>query len=293
MRGRHAGRQRQAIDWRWPGAIFLVALAVRLIALFQSRHDPFFAHPIIDSATYDRMAWDYARGWPLWNAAAGREAGRGGDIWIWQPPLYPWLLGLFYRAAGHTLVGARVVQAAIGAGACVLLYAIGLRTFDRRVARGAALTMAVYGPLVYFDGEILPPSVYVALLLAALLATLVADAHGGKRWWGIAGAFFGLAAVARPDILAFLPFVLLWMLWGRRAEWPSRARAIAGGMPPGGRDLADRNHRPIETGMCLTTGCRSRPMAASISISATIPRPIAPWRSVRVSTGTGSSTSPF
>jgi len=140
-------RQRQEIDWRWPAVVFLVALAVRLIALFQSRHDPFFAHPIIDSATYDRMAWDYARGRPLWDGA------------FWQPPLYPWLLGLFYKLAGHALLGARIVQAIVGALSCVLLYAIGRRAFDRKVAAGAALTMAVYGPLVYFDGEILPPSV--------------------------------------------------------------------------------------------------------------------------------------
>ena len=198
----------------WPGAVFLVALAVRLIVVLQSRHDPFFAFPIIDSATYDRMAWDYARGRALSDGA------------YWQPPLYPWLLGLFYRVAGHALLGARVVQAAIGAGACVLLYAIGLRTFDRRVAIGAALAMAVYGPLVYFDGEILPPNLYVALALAALLATLVADARGGKRWWAAAGLLFGLAAVARPDILAFVPLVLVWMLW-RREAWRARGLAAA------------------------------------------------------------------
>ena len=141
---------------------------MRLIALFQSRHDPFFAHPIIDSATYDRMAWDYARGRPLWDGA------------FWQPPLYPWLLGLFYKLAGHALLGARIVQAIVGALSCVLLYAIGRRAFDRKVAAGAALTMAVYGPLVYFDGEILPPSVYLGLTLAAVTARVIVDSVAGR-----------------------------------------------------------------------------------------------------------------
>jgi 4-amino-4-deoxy-L-arabinose transferase-like glycosyltransferase/Tfp pilus assembly protein PilF len=208
---RPARRHRQTVDWRWPGAIFLLAVLVRLIVLYQSRHDPFFASPIIDSATYDRMAWDYARGRPLWDGA------------FWQPPLYPWLLGLFYKLAGHALLGTRIVQAIVGALSCVLLYAIGRRAFDRRVAAGAALTMAVYGPLVYFDGEILPPCVYLALTLVALLVTLVAEAQSGRRWWFLAGALIGLAALARPDVLVFAGAVGLWTLFAPGDHPRSRA----------------------------------------------------------------------
>ena len=127
-RRRPKSKQRQAREhndgtgvrlWIFPLAIFGLALLVRLIYLLQYRTNPFFDFPIIDSATYDRIAWNYARGLPLWDDA------------FWQPPLYPWFLGIVYRALGHTLFGARLAQICIGSLSCALLYAIGRRVFGR------------------------------------------------------------------------------------------------------------------------------------------------------------------
>src|SRR6266704_1719286 len=92
-------------------AIFAVALAVRLVHLWQIRRAPFFTVLLGDSRAYDEWAQRLA----------------GGD-WIghevfYQAPLYPYFLGLVYGAAGRNLLVVRVCQAIIGSASCALLSA--------------------------------------------------------------------------------------------------------------------------------------------------------------------------
>ncbi len=88
------------------------------------------------------MAWSDAQGGPLWNEA------------FWQPPFYPWALGGLYRLVGHDLLWPRWVQCFLGALSCLLVYAIGRRVFDSTTGAVAALVMAIYGPFIYYDGEL-------------------------------------------------------------------------------------------------------------------------------------------
>ena len=176
--------------------LFAVAFGIRLIYILEHRASPFFNFPIIDSQIYDLMAQRFAAG-----------AGLCDGAFFW-PPLYPWALGLFYSAFGRDLLGVRLLQAALGAGSCLLLYGIGRAVFGRTVGVAAALSMALYGTLVYFDGELLVPSLYIFLVLAGLLLLLHADrwhTRAGIALWALSGAILGLAALARPDILLFLP----------------------------------------------------------------------------------------
>ncbi len=191
------------------GSILAAAFLVRLVYLLEYRHSLFFTFPVIDSATYDRMAWDAAQGRRLWPGA------------FWQPPLYPWLLGLFYTVAGHTLFGARLVQITLGSLSCLLLYFVGRRVFGPPTGNIAAAGMALYGTLIYFDGEILVPTLSIFLLLAGLLLLLRAADAGAERpcllLWLSAGLVLGLAALARPDALLFGVVAAAWA-WG----WPGR-----------------------------------------------------------------------
>lgn len=186
---------RRAREWLPAAGPLALALVVRIAYVLEYRKNVFFDYPIIDSATYDRMARGFALGKALWPDA------------FWQPPLYPWLLGLFYRTFGPSLLGVRLGQAVLGSLSCVLLYALGRRVFGRGTGLLAAFGLAVYGPAVYFDGELLPVTLYIVLLLSGLLA-LVAPVlkPRGAPWsgWAGAGMLFGLAALARPDVLLFL-----------------------------------------------------------------------------------------
>src|SRR4051794_22939635 len=135
---RHERVERRA----WYGlAIFAVALAVRLVHVWQIRRSPFFSLLMGDSRGYDEWARRIAAGDWL-----------GTEV-FYQAPLYPYLLGVIYRIAGRHLLLVRIVQAIIGSASCALLAAAAARLFSRRaIGLTAGMMLALYAPAIFFDG---------------------------------------------------------------------------------------------------------------------------------------------
>ena len=125
---------------RFALAVFGVALLVRLLHVWQLRRSPFFSLLMGDSRGYDEWAQRIAGGEWL-----GHEV-------FYQAPLYPYLLGVIYAAAGRHLLLVRIVQALIGSGSCALLALAGARLFSRRNGLIAGLMLALYAPAIFFDG---------------------------------------------------------------------------------------------------------------------------------------------
>jgi len=173
--------------------VFLVAYAVRLVYVAQIRGGAYFDVPLVDGPNYFRMASAIASG----SLAGGHEV-------FWQPPLYPYFLALLFVTVGRGMSSIYVVQGAVGALSCALVYLIGRRLFDRRAALCAGLVAAFYGPLVYFDAQPLIPVLHIVLVLAGLLL-LLRGAYPG------AGVVWGLAATATPNILLAVPAAALWV----------------------------------------------------------------------------------
>ena len=144
---------------RWIGAVFLLALAVRVVYILEIDASPLFAHPAVDSLTYTQHAE---------RLAAGNWLGRGSGP-FWQPPLYPYLLGvlktLFPESFFYVV---RLVQALLGALTCALIYWLGRQVARPAVAAAAAVATTLCGPLIFFDGELLPASLATFLNLASL-----------------------------------------------------------------------------------------------------------------------------
>lgn len=222
---RQRSRPRTPIDhtaprrslWLAAGLVFALALLLRLIYVWQARANPQFDAPLMDSGYHDQWAWSWARG-------------------TWQPegpffraPLYPLFLAGVYAVAGHDFLAPRIAQAVIGSLSCVLLLLIGARLFSRTVGRVAGLGAALSWILIYFDNELLIPVLFVFLTLGFFyaLVRLLEERRGaapgrcgGLPWAALSGSLFGLAAIARPSILIFLP-ALVWAF----------ARALRRGLP--------------------------------------------------------------
>src|SRR5436189_5511181 len=97
--------------------IALLALAVRLVYLWQSGASALASVLMGDSRQYDLWAQQIAGGQWL-----------GSEI-FYQTPLYPYLLAVVFKLAGHSLDIVRVLQAVFGAAACALLGHAGRRFF--------------------------------------------------------------------------------------------------------------------------------------------------------------------
>jgi 4-amino-4-deoxy-L-arabinose transferase-like glycosyltransferase len=182
----------------------VLAFALRALYVFDLSASPYFTAPVTDPAFH----LDWAR-----ELAAGREFQQGP---FFRAPLYPWFLALCLKLCGGSLMGVRLVQCGLGAATTVLTYGVARQLFDRRVATLAGLGAATYWVLIYFDGELLLPTLSIPLNLLALWLTLNlgGDERGGSGPWAAAraGVAWGLAAITRPNVLLFMPLLALWVL---------------------------------------------------------------------------------
>lgn len=193
---------------------------LRLLYIFQSQRSPFYDFPLVDAKTYTQ-------------AAAAMALGHFGEQPFWQPPLYPHFLGALYALFGPSFTLPRLVQAALGATLCLLIFRLG-RVFSPAVGYLAAGLAACYGPFIFFEAELLPPALALVLNLLALWALLWAVEGRAQRLL-LPGFLFGLSALCVANVLAFVPVAALWLVWlrggraGRRvgALWLGTALAIA------------------------------------------------------------------
>lgn len=195
-------------EGRWMvWAIVLAPVLVQALFVLETAGRPAFAFPLIDSAAYHGQALDIL-------------AGRGAREPFWQPPLYPYWLALVYHVVGTGMGAVRFVHGLLGVPVALLTFAIGCRLATRRVAGVAALLTAVYGPLVFFMGQLLPVGLATVLLLTTLLLALRAlERPTGGRWL-VCGLALGLTvlAVANALALAVLLAAVAWQAGGRGVE---------------------------------------------------------------------------
>ena len=176
---------------------FVVALLVRIVYVLAFRESPFFNGLIVDAQWHDAWGLGWANGTWSMNERA-----------FFRAPLYPFWLSLLYRVFGHDLLAVRIAQAILGAGAAAALSGCGWRIGGKRVALWSGGIAAFYGPLVFFDGELLIPSLLVALLSWSLFFFLSPPSRGRYL---IGALFLGLSVIARPTALVLLPVALLFL----------------------------------------------------------------------------------
>ena len=220
--------------WRQVAVIFCAALVLRTgFALTRPEQAGF-----PDAKAYDAVARSLLEGRGL-RERADRQASRA--------PGYPVFLAACYRPLGPSFLVARLVQAALGAASCVLVYLLGRRIFNRGTGLIAAAIAAVYPFFVFYTGLVLAETLFIfALLGVVLLLTVIwqtkpaepkntresiEDAGPGsfnepKAYSASAlrillllccGAVLGIAVLIRSSLLLFLPFILpFWVLFSRR-----------------------------------------------------------------------------
>ena len=197
--------------WRADLAVFLsiVALAclLRQIYVIQLSDSPSFHFPVMDEKYHD----DWAQ-----SIAAGQRFVDGP---YFRAPLYPAFVGGLYRIFGHNYYVPRIAQALIGALSCGLLFLIGKQAFSRVVGAVAGFVAATYWVLIYFDGELLIPTIIIFLDLVMIWCLLPSSGRPGRVRLAAAGIALGLSAIARPNILLFAPAVPVWVFIMRRAAW--------------------------------------------------------------------------
>ena len=198
-------------DWWWL-AVFAVAFAARLVFVWHSRQLPFFFSPIIDAQGYDSRATEL-----ITTGISSRPFD--------QAPLYTAFLAANYFLFGHGYLAPRVVQSLMGAASCVMVLRLGTWLSGRTAGMIAGFAAALYGPLVFYETDLLREVLVIFLALALLLCLLRWEESGRLRWAAVAGFVMGLSLIARENILLFLPLAAAWLFF--RTDSRSKNRWLA------------------------------------------------------------------
>jgi 4-amino-4-deoxy-L-arabinose transferase-like glycosyltransferase len=200
IEGSPGGAGEQTLGWRAGGSIFAVALAWRFAYLGHAvLYDSFFS-PWLDARWHLQWASEIA----------------AGKLTLIEPffraPLYPYFLAVLLLVTGGNLVLVRVGQILLGSATAVLVGVLGARLYGRRVGLLAGLLYASAASIVLFDLELLIAVVLMPLTVGVQLA--LERATRAPSWQNAlaTGLLMGLAAVARPNILLFVPVALLLIL---------------------------------------------------------------------------------
>jgi hypothetical protein len=149
-----------------------------------------------------------------------------------HPPGYAWYLSVIYRWAGGGMIAwAKIIQAILDAGACLLVFGLGRRLVSERAGWVASVAYAVFPPLAYLVtsrvADALMPGFYVVIL--ALLVRGLATRR--LLWYAAAGVMLGLACLLRPDNLLLPSFLLVGaLLMPRDRGWAALGIAVLTGV---------------------------------------------------------------
>lgn len=198
---------------RWALAIFLVALAARLVALAEVR-----------GSVWDEVLLGDARHFEAWGQRIAQGDWLGREV-FWQAPLYPYLLGLVERLCGPGRLVVQLLQILCASAAAGILTLASARAFSLRAGILAGGILALYGPALWYDLQLEKTSLAVSLT-ALLAAFLLAGAVSPRRAFG-AGAALGALALLRENALVLvLPLALAC---AREPEGRARRLGALGG----------------------------------------------------------------
>lgn len=188
--------------------IFVSALALRLGAVYVLGDLPISRTPQLDSAIY--LNW-------------AKEIVNDPTFWPEYPehaPGYPMFVALILSLSGGSLMAVRVVQAILGAFACVLTARVASRTVASNAFLPAGLLQAAYAPLIYVETALLSEALLVFLLIAAL--DLITTAHTNRTRWLVAGLALGAATIVRPTAVVVLIAFALMAFWSMKRKAATR-----------------------------------------------------------------------
>jgi hypothetical protein len=143
------------------------------------------------------------------------------------PPGYPLFLALNYAVFGRSWFLARLVQAAIGAATCLLVYRLGSKVFSERVGLVAGVLLAIYPGHVFFSWRLMAEPLYMLLVAWSLLVaiSLAADPQPLRAF--ALGTLVGAAQLVKTNIFLFPAMLLVWFALSARDSAKRRALCLA------------------------------------------------------------------
>jgi 4-amino-4-deoxy-L-arabinose transferase-like glycosyltransferase len=129
-----------------------------------------------------------------------------GAFW---PPGYPVFLAGVEWLFGPSWYATRMAGVATGGATVLLVGLLGRAIAGRAVGVVAALLVALSPLMLATDGSLMSETLYVPLVLLALLIANQARNRAALWWWALLGVLVGIATLTRQDALLLVPCAVI------------------------------------------------------------------------------------
>lgn len=150
---------------------------------------------------------------------------RGGEPYPDKPPVFVWLVAVFYLLTGHLKVAFLLPSALAGLGTLWLVHDIGRRLWGSDVARTALLVL-VFTPQFLLQAKTAQIDALVCFWITLGCYGLLRHFMTGPAWGWYLTAFAAMALGIMTKGVGFLPVLMLipLALWGAAAKGPGEGR---------------------------------------------------------------------
>lgn len=205
------------VSYKWLVAILLIAFSLRL---------GFMLHftPVIggDGCEYVRMGMDLRDGKPLTGSFEWPETMYG--------TLYPVMIAGISKLSLSAEHAAYLLSLLFGTGLVLIAFLLARYVYGTRVAYLAAALFAVFPIFVGLSGSVYNESIYLTIWMLGVYWSIRALDSFGAFDFLLAGLFFGLATLSRPEAFAypiFMVFATGLVALLRRISWLKALRGAA------------------------------------------------------------------
>ncbi len=198
--------------WAWFLLIYGFAIRILYIFCFTSPNDYLWS----DAGTYDVHAMRMASGTHI-------------ELSTYWPPFFHIFLSLIYRIL--MWLGLESQRVSFDVVIFGVFYAIGFwciyqiskKLFSPKIALIILAVVAFWWPFVFLNALVMSENLFFPTFLLGFYFLIKSPEKPSTGIW--VGLFWGIAAITRPIILAFIPCFLLWCLW-QKINWKLIANFI-------------------------------------------------------------------
>jgi len=216
--------------WKSPylylGIILLFAFSIRLSYLIEFRSTVFSNASLMkgmDQRTFN-----------IWAEAIVKNPWVGDGKVFYMAPGYPYFVAAIYKIFGlNSYFTVSFIQILLDMLLCLLLFFLGKWLFNERVGLLASLFAGFYRPFIFYSATLLSDSLILFLNIFSIFTVYWALRKKSYKRWVLVGLVMGFAALTKPTILLFLPFLLIGLLlYPPHLYPPPRGGRNSGGVNP-------------------------------------------------------------
>ncbi len=133
----------------------------------------------------------------------------GLAVWIGKPPLYMWLMSLFYQVFGVNNFVTRLWSPIFGALTLILVYFLAKNLYNRYVGFASALVLGTFTTFYLFARHAMTDVSFVFFVVASFYFFVLSEkTEKINRYVILSGLFFGLALLTKQVEALLIPLII-------------------------------------------------------------------------------------